>query len=100
MPVKRTNPWVGKGSESPSTRSGGNIGEHYGIPTCIAKNEIAISVADNGRIVLSVALRRRLKLVRGGTLMIRKEEGRLILENADEAITRAQGRCDRTSTEA
>ena len=52
--------------------------------------EIAISVADNGRIVLPVALRRRLNVVRGGTLVIREEEGRLLLESADEAITRAQ----------
>ena len=53
-------------------------------------NEIAISVADNGRIVLPVALRRRLNVVRGGTLVIREDSGRLVLESADEAITRAQ----------
>ena len=52
--------------------------------------EIAISVADNGRIVLPVALRRRRNVVRGGTLGSREEEGRLVLESADEAITRAQ----------
>ncbi len=52
--------------------------------------DIAISVADNGRIVLPVALRRRLNVVRGGTLVIREEDGRLVLESADEAITRAQ----------
>ena len=53
-------------------------------------NEIALSVADNGRVVLPVALRRRLNVVRGGTLVIREEEGRLVLESADEGITRAQ----------
>ena len=52
--------------------------------------EIAISVADNGRLVLPVALRRRLNVVRGGTLVIREEEGRLVLESADEGVTRAQ----------
>ena len=52
--------------------------------------DIALSVADNGRVVLPVALRRRLNFVRGGTLVIREEEGRLVLESADEAITRAQ----------
>ncbi len=52
--------------------------------------DIAISVADNGRIVLPVALRRRLNVVRGGTLVIREEDGRLVLESADAAITRAQ----------
>ena len=52
--------------------------------------DIALSVADNGRVVLPVALRRRLNIVRGGTLVIREEEGRLVLESADEAITRAQ----------
>ena len=51
---------------------------------------IAISVADNGRVVLPVALRRRLNVVRGGILVIREEEGRLVLESADEGITRAQ----------
>ena len=52
--------------------------------------DIALSVADNGRLVLPVALRRRLNVVRGGTLVIREEEGRLVLESADEAINRAQ----------
>ncbi len=52
--------------------------------------DIALSVADNGRVVLPVALRRRLNVVRGGTLVIREEEGRLVLESADEVITRAQ----------
>ena len=52
--------------------------------------DIALSVADNGRVVLPVALRRRLNVVRGGTLVIRDEDGRLVLESADEAITRAQ----------
>ncbi len=52
--------------------------------------DIAISVADNGRIVLPLALRRRLDVVRGGTLVIREEDGRLLLESADAAITRAQ----------
>ena len=40
--------------------------------------------------MLPVALRRRLNVVRGGTLVIREEEGRLMLESADEAISRAQ----------
>ena len=53
-------------------------------------DDIAISVADNGRVVLPVALRRRLNVVRGGTLVIRDDGGRLVLESADEAITRAQ----------
>ncbi len=53
-------------------------------------SEVTISVADNGRIVLPVALRRRLNVVRGGTLVIREEDGRFLLESADEAVTRAQ----------
>ena len=53
-------------------------------------DDIAISVADNGRVVLPVALRRRLNVVRGGILVIRDDGGRLVLESADEAITRAQ----------
>ncbi len=53
-------------------------------------DDISISVADNGRIVLPLALRRRLDVVRGGTLVIREEDGRLLLESSDAAITRAQ----------
>ena len=53
-------------------------------------SEIALSIADNGRVVLPVAIRLRLNVVRGGTLVIREEEGRLVLESADEGITRAQ----------
>jgi bifunctional DNA-binding transcriptional regulator/antitoxin component of YhaV-PrlF toxin-antitoxin module len=52
--------------------------------------EIAISVASNGKVVLPVDLRRRLNVVRGGVLVIRDEGDRLVLENADEAIARAQ----------
>ena len=63
-------------------------------------SEIAISVADNGRVVLPVALRRRLNVVRGGTLVIREEEGRLVLENADAGVTRAQAIVRRFASDA
>ena len=62
--------------------------------------DIAISVADNGRIVLPVALRRRLNVVRGGTLVIREEGGRLVLESSDEAIIRAQDIVRRFASDA
>lgn len=52
--------------------------------------ELTISVAENGRVVLPAALRRRLNVLRGGTIVIREEEGRLLLESVDDAIGRAQ----------
>ena len=52
--------------------------------------ELTISVAENGRVVLPAALRRRLNVLRGGTIVIREEEGRLLLESIDDAIGRAQ----------
>ena len=53
-------------------------------------NSITVSVAENGGLVLPVALRRRLNIPRGGAVVIREEDGRLVLESMDDAIDRAQ----------
>ena len=53
-------------------------------------SELTVSVAENGRVVLPVGLRRRLNVLRGGTIVIREEDGRLLLESVDDAIGRAQ----------
>lgn len=53
-------------------------------------DELTVSVAENGRVVLPLVLRRRLNVVRGGTVVIREEEGRVLLESVDDAIARAQ----------
>ncbi|MGI3901972.1 MAG: AbrB/MazE/SpoVT family DNA-binding domain-containing protein [Janthinobacterium lividum] len=53
-------------------------------------DDLTVSVADNGRVVLPHALRRRLNVLGGGTIVIREEEGRLMLESADDGIRRAQ----------
>jgi AbrB family looped-hinge helix DNA binding protein len=53
-------------------------------------DDVTVSVADNGRVVLPHALRRRLNVLGGGTIVIREEEGRLMLESADDGIHRAQ----------
>ena len=53
-------------------------------------NELTVSVAENGRVVLPAGLRRRLNVLRGGTIVIREEDGRLLLESVDDAIGRAQ----------
>ena len=52
--------------------------------------ELTVSVAENGRVVLPAGLRRRLNVLRGGTIVIREEDGRLLLESVDDAIGRAQ----------
>ena len=53
-------------------------------------SELTVSVAENGRVVLPAVLRRRLNVLRGGTIVIREEDGRLLLESVDDAIGRAQ----------
>lgn len=53
-------------------------------------SELTVSVAENGRVVLPATLRRRLNVLRGGTIVIREEDGRLLLESVDDAIGRAQ----------
>ena len=45
--------------------------------------DVTVSVAENGRLVLPVALRRRLNIARGGAVVIREEDGRLLLESLD-----------------
>lgn len=63
-------------------------------------DELTVSVADNGRVVLPVALRRRLNVLRGGTIVIREEQGRLLLESVDDAIGRAQALVRRFAPDA
>ena len=53
-------------------------------------DDLTVSVAENGRVVLPQALRRRLNVLRGGTIIIREEGWRLMLERADDGILRAQ----------
>ena len=63
-------------------------------------SELTVSVAENGRVVLPLALRRRLNVIRGGTVVIREEEGRLLLESVDDAIGRAQALVRRFAPDA
>ena len=63
-------------------------------------SELTVTVAENGRVVLPLALRRRLNVTRGGTVMIREEDGRLLLESVDDAIGRAQALVRRFAPEA
>ena len=49
-----------------------------------------IQVAANGRMVLPAGLRQQLRVEGGGLLIIREDEGRLILESVDDAVRRAQ----------
>ena len=63
-------------------------------------SELTVTVAENGRVVLPLALRRRLNVTRGGTVVIREEDGRLLLESVDDAIGRAQALVRRFAPEA
>jgi len=49
-----------------------------------------VQIASNGRMVLPVGLRQQLHVEGGGVLIIRKDEGRLVLESMDDAVRRAQ----------
>lgn len=49
-----------------------------------------ISISANGRMVLPAGLRQQLHVEGGGLLVIREDEGRLVLESVDDAVRRAQ----------
>lgn len=49
-----------------------------------------VQIAANGRMVLPVGLRQQLHVEKGGLLIIREDEGRLVLESVDDAVRRAQ----------
>lgn len=49
-----------------------------------------VSVSSNGRMVLPARLREQLHIQGGGLLIIREDEGRLVLESVDDAVRRAQ----------
>ena len=53
--------------------------EHHHVP-----------VSPDGRLVLPASLRQLLHVEDGGQLIIREEEGRLVLESMDDAVRRAQ----------
>ncbi len=63
-------------------------------------DDVTVSVAENGRLVLPVALRRRLNVAKGGTIVVREEDGRLLLESLDDAIGRAQALVRRFAPDA
>ena len=49
-----------------------------------------VSIAANGRMVLPVSLRQQLHVEGGGQLIIRDQQGQLVLESVDDAVRRAQ----------
>ncbi len=49
-----------------------------------------VSISANGRMVLPASLRQQLHVEGGGLLVIREDEGRLVLESVDDAVRRAQ----------
>lgn len=49
-----------------------------------------VQIAANGRMVLPAGLRQRLHVEGGGLLIIREDEGHLVLESVDDAVRRAQ----------
>lgn len=59
-----------------------------------------VQIAPNGRMVLPASLRQQLHVERGGLLIIRQDEGRLILESIDDAVRRAQALVRRYAPDA
>ncbi len=55
-----------------------------------AMEHYRVQIASNGRMVLPAGLRQQLHVEGGGFLIIRKDEGRLVLESMDDAVRRAQ----------
>ncbi len=49
-----------------------------------------IVVSGDGRMVLPDGLRQHLHLEEGGLLLVREDDGRLVLESVDDAVSRAQ----------
>lgn len=49
-----------------------------------------VLISANGRMVLPANLRQQLHVEGGGLLVIREDEGRLVLESVDDAVRRAQ----------
>ena len=49
-----------------------------------------VQIAANGRMVLPAGLRQQLHVEGGGLLIIRHDEGKLVLESVDDAVRRAQ----------
>ncbi|MFE1597471.1 AbrB/MazE/SpoVT family DNA-binding domain-containing protein [Methylobacterium sp. ID0610] len=63
-------------------------------------SDFKVSVAPNGRLVLPAALRKKLNLGQGGTLVIHDEGGRFVLESTDDAVRRAQALVRRFAPDA
>ncbi len=59
-----------------------------------------VQIAPNGRMVLPTGLRQQLHVEGGGLLIIREDEGRLVLESVDDAIRRAQALVRRYAPDA
>ncbi len=49
-----------------------------------------VLISANGRMVLPASLRQQLHVEGGGILVIREDEGRLVLESVEDAVRRAQ----------
>jgi AbrB family looped-hinge helix DNA binding protein len=48
-----------------------------------------VSISANGRMVLPAALRQQLHVEAGGLLIIREQDGQLVLESVEDAVRRA-----------
>lgn len=59
-----------------------------------------VQIAANGRMVLPAGLRRHLHVEGGGLVIIREDEGRLVLESVDDAVRRAQALVRRYAPQA
>ena len=59
-----------------------------------------VQIAANGRMVLPAGLRQQLRVEGGGLLIIREDEGRVVLESVDDTVRRAQALVRRYAPDA
>jgi antitoxin PrlF len=52
--------------------------------------DVSLTVAENGRVVLPMALRRQLGLERGGTLLVEVSDDAIVLQTKRQRARRAQ----------
>ena len=53
-----------------------------------------VTVSAKGQVVIPASIREKLNIKKGSTLLVREEDGRIVLETAEEALKRDRGMLD------
>ena len=53
-----------------------------------------VTVSAKGQVVIPASIRKKLNIKKGATLLVREENGRIVLEPAEEALKRDKGMLD------